>query len=300
MLTGSMVALVTPFTANGNVDYNLLAELVEFHVQHGTDAIVAVGTTGESTTLSHDEHVDVIRATLEVADGRIKVIAGNGSNSTAEAIQLTERIAPLGVDAFLSVTPYYSKPSRKGLIEHFTHICNVSDTPLLLYNVPGRTSRDVPPELVAELAEIPNVVGIKEATGNLDRVTELQRLCGHDFFLLSGDDPTACDFMLAGGHGVIGVTANLMPNSMKQLCDLACKREVEKAKTIDARLQPLHQALFVESNPIPVKWAMARLGWIQAVYRLPLTPPELASQNVIEEALYQAGLLESRSTNEVT
>ncbi|RUO22217.1 4-hydroxy-tetrahydrodipicolinate synthase [Aliidiomarina iranensis] len=292
MLTGSMVALVTPFTSNGNVDYKLLAELVEFHVEYGTDAIVSVGTTGESPTLSHDEHVDVVRATVELVDKRIHVIAGNGSNSTHEAVQLTERIAVLGVDGFLNVTPYYNRPSRKGLIEHYRHVSEASDLPQFLYNVPGRTACDMLPELVAELAEFPNIIGIKEATGEIDRVAELQRLCGPDFLLLSGDDPTARDFILAGGHGVISVTANLMPQTMKRMIDAARRGDVELAAELDKKLTALHHALFIEANPIPVKWAMARLGWIQPNYRLPLTAPELENEKVIEQALKDAGYLQ--------
>ncbi|WP_194755449.1 4-hydroxy-tetrahydrodipicolinate synthase [Aliidiomarina indica] len=299
MLTGSMVALVTPFTSNGNVDYKLLTELVEFHIQYGSDAIVSVGTTGESPTLSHDEHVDVVRATVEVAAGRIKVIAGNGSNSTHEAVQLTERIAVLGVDGFLNVTPYYNKPSRRGIIEHYRHVGEASDLPQFLYNVPGRTCCDLLPDLVGELAQLPNIVGIKEATGDVSRVAELQRICGHDFILLSGDDPTSREFMLAGGHGVISVTANLMPQTMKRMVDAATRGDVDLANELDRKLAPLHEALFIEANPIPVKWAMARLGWIQANYRLPLTEPELASEKVIEQALINSGQLKERSSDEV-
>lgn len=298
MLTGSMVALVTPFTPQGNVDYALLAELIEFHIQQGTDAIVSVGTTGESTTLTHDEHVDVVRATVEVVAGRIKVVAGNGSNATAEAVQLTERIAPLGIDGFLNVSPYYNKPSPKGLYEHYSHIAAASDLPQLLYNVPGRTCSDLLPEIVAELAQIPNIVGIKEASGDVSRVQKIKELCGRDFIQLSGDDPTACEFMLAGGHGVISVTANIMPKLMKQLVDAACRGEREAAEAADAQMRIIHDILFIEANPIPVKWAMARLGWLAEVYRLPLCSPELASKKVIEQALEAAGLLNSRSTDE--
>ncbi|RTE87037.1 MULTISPECIES: 4-hydroxy-tetrahydrodipicolinate synthase [Gammaproteobacteria] len=291
MLTGSMVALVTPFTSQGNVDYSLLAKLVEFHIQEGTDAIVSVGTTGESTTLSHDEHVDVVKATVEVADKRIKVVAGNGSNSTSEAVQLTERIAPLGVDGFLNVTPYYNKPPKQGLIGHFSACAEASDVPQILYNVPGRTCCDIQPEVVAELAQIQNVVGIKEATGEVDRVAKIRDLCGPDFIQLSGDDPTAAEFLLAGGHGVISVTANITPKLMKELVDTARRGESEAAHAIDAKMRALHDALFIEANPIPVKWAMARLGWVEGNYRLPLVSPELESQKVIEEALKQAGLV---------
>lgn len=291
MLTGSMVALVTPFTKHGNVDYSLLAELIELHIKQGTDAIVAVGTTGESPTLSHDEHVDVVRATIEIADGRIKVVAGNGSNSTAECVQLTERMAGLGVDGFLNVTPYYNKPSRAGLIAHYKAAAEASDIPQILYNVPGRTCCDLSTEMVAELAKIPNIVGIKEATGDVSRVKPLKQACGEDFILLSGDDPTACEFLLNGGDGVISVTANLAPKAIKALVDVARQGDSEKAHAIDAPLRELHDKLFIEANPMPVKWAMARLGWINEFYRLPLTSPELESQKAIETALKNAGLL---------
>lgn len=298
MLTGSMVALVTPFTPQGNIDYELLANLVEFHIQQGTDAIVSVGTTGESTTLTHDEHVDVVCATVEIAAGRIKVVAGNGSNATAEAVHLTERIAPLGVDGFLNVSPYYNKPSPQGLYEHYRLIAEASDLPQLLYNVPGRTCSDLEPEIVAQLAQIPNIIGIKEASGDVSRVQRIRELCGNDFLQLSGDDPTACEFMLAGGHGVISVTANLMPNMMKQMVSAASCGDKEAAEAADAHMKMIHDILFIEANPIPVKWAMARLGWLTEVYRLPLCSPELESKNVIEEALEAAGLLNPRSTDE--
>lgn len=283
--------MVTPFTKHGNVDYSLLAELIELHIKQGTDAIVAVGTTGESPTLSHDEHVDVVRATVEIANKRIKVVAGNGSNATAECVQLTERMANLGVDGFLNVTPYYNKPSRAGLIAHYTAAAQASDVPQILYNVPGRTCCDLSTEMVAELAKIPNVVGIKEATGDVSRVKKLKDACGPDFILLSGDDPTACEFLLQGGDGVISVTANLAPKAIKTLVDVARRGDREQAEAIDAPLRGLHDKLFIEANPIPVKWAMARLGWINEFYRLPLTSPELASQNAIETALKNAGLL---------
>src|SRR5690554_520275 len=298
MLTGSMVALVTPFTPQGNIDYELLANLVEFHIQQGTDAIVSVGTTGESTTLTHDEHVDVVRATVDIAAGRIKVVAGNGSNATAEAVQLTERIAPLGVNGFLNVSPYYNKPSSQGLYEHYRLIAEASDLPQLLYNVPGRTCSDLTPEVVAQLAQIPNIVGIKEASGDVSRVQRIRELCGNDFLQLSGDDPTACEFMLAGGHGVISVTANLMPSAMKQMVSAASCGDQAAAEAADAQMKMIHDILFIEANPIPVKWAMARLGWLTEVYRLPLCSPELASKKTIEQALEAAGLLNSRSTDE--
>ena len=291
MLTGSIVALVTPLTKHGNIDYNELEELVNFHVESGTDAIVAVGTTGESTTLSHEEHIDVVAAMVELANGRIKVIGGNGSNSTAEAVQLTEKMSHFGVDGFLNVTPYYNKPSVEGLIAHYSACADASDKPQILYNVPGRTALDMPPEVFEQLAEIDNVIGIKEATGDVSRVEELKRRCGNQFILLSGDDPTACEFMLRGGHGVISVTANVVPSRIKALVDAATRGEREKAEQIDSELRELNNALFVESNPIPVKWALALMGKCSANYRLPLTPPSEDSQLVIERALNQLHLL---------
>src|SRR5690554_2240246 len=215
MLTGSIVALVTPFTQQGNVDFNALEALVNWHCEAGTDAIVAMGTTGESATMSHEEHIMVVAAVAEIVAGRIGVIAGNGSNATTEAVHLTERMSGLPIQGFLNVNPYYNKPSQSGLVAHYKACAEASDLPQLLYNVPGRTAADVLPEQVAELAQIPNIVGIKEATGDVSRVIKLKQLCGDDFILLSGDDGTGCDFMLQGGHGVISVTANVMPSYMK-------------------------------------------------------------------------------------
>lgn len=291
MLTGSIVALVTPFTEQGNVDYTALAELVDWHVAEGTDAIVTMGTTGESPTMSHDEHVMVVSAVCELAAGRIHVIAGNGSNATAEAVHLTERMANLPLAGFLNVNPYYNKPSQRGLIEHYRACCAASDLPQLLYNVPGRTGADLTPEQVAELAEIQHIVGIKEATGDVARVAELRKRCGNDFILLSGDDPTGCDFLLAGGQGVISVTANVVPGLMKQMVTAACRGETEQARALDAQMQDLHEAMFVQANPIPVKWALAQMGKIEANYRLPMTAPELPQQQHIEQTLEQAGLV---------
>ncbi|MDN7127173.1 4-hydroxy-tetrahydrodipicolinate synthase [Pseudidiomarina sp. 1APP75-27a] len=291
MLTGSIVALVTPFTEQGNVDYTALEELVNWHIEQGTDAIVAMGTTGESPTMSHDEHILVVSAVCELAAGRIQVIAGNGSNATAEAVYLTERMAHLPLAGFLNVNPYYNKPSIRGLVEHYRACCSVSDLPQLLYNVPGRTGADLSPEDVAELAEIQNIVGIKEATGDVDRVAELRRLCGSNFILLSGDDPTSCDFLLAGGNGVISVTANVMPAQMKEMVTAACTGQAERAQQIDAEMQAVHEAMFVQANPIPVKWALSCMGKIEPNYRLPMTAPELPQQQHIEQTLKQAGLI---------
>ncbi len=296
MLKGSIVALVTPFTKYGNIDYSELEYLVNRHVEAGTDAIVAVGTTGESTTLSHEEHIDVVSAMVELADGRIGVIGGNGSNSTSEAVQLTEKMSHLGVDGFLNVTPYYNKPSLAGLIAHYKACAEVSDIPQILYNVPGRTALDMTPDVIEQLAAIDGIIGIKEATGDINRVADLRRRCGDDFILLSGDDPTAREFMLAGGDGVISVTANAVPAQMKALVEAATQGLRAEAEAIDKQLEALHQVLFIESNPIPVKWALALMGWCSANYRLPLTPPELHHQEKIEAVLAELDLLNSQES----
>lgn len=296
MLKGSIVALVTPFTKYGNIDYAELEDLVNRHCDAGTDGIVAVGTTGESTTLSHEEHIDVVSAMVELAAGRISVIGGNGSNSTSEAVQLTEKMSHLGVDGFLNVTPYYNKPSLTGLIAHFTACAEASDKPQILYNVPGRTGLDMTPDMVAELAQISNIVGIKEATGDVSRVSELRQHCGDQFILLSGDDPTAKDFMLAGGDGVISVTANVVPAQIKALVTAAIQGDRIEAERIDDKLAALNDVLFVESNPIPVKWALALMGWCSANYRLPLTPPEPHNQEKIEAVLAELELLHSQES----
>ncbi|MBR9907988.1 MAG: 4-hydroxy-tetrahydrodipicolinate synthase [Gammaproteobacteria bacterium] len=291
MLTGSIVALVTPFTQQGNVDFNALEALVNWHCEAGTDAIVAMGTTGESATMSHDEHILVVSAVAELAAGRIAVIAGNGSNATAEAVHLTERMASLPIQGFLNVNPYYNKPSQRGLLAHYKACAEASDLPQLLYNVPGRTAADILPEQVAELAQIPNIVGIKEATGDVARVALLKQLCGDDFILLSGDDGTGCEFMLQGGHGVISVTANVMPAQMKAMVAAATQGDAPTAKAIDAQMAVIHEAMFVQSNPIPVKWALSLMGKLEANYRLPMTEPELLQQQHIEQALKQAELI---------
>jgi 4-hydroxy-tetrahydrodipicolinate synthase len=296
MLKGSIVALVTPFTKYGNIDYSELEYLVNRHCEAGTDAIVAVGTTGESTTLSHEEHIDVVSAMVELADGRISVIGGNGSNSTSEAVQLTEKMSHLGVDGFLNVTPYYNKPSLAGLVAHYQACAEATDKPQILYNVPGRTALDMTPDIIAELAKIDTIVGIKEATGDVARVKELRQLCGDEFTLLSGDDPTAREFMLAGGDGVISVTANVVPAKMKALVKAATVGDRNAAEQIDAELDALHQVLFIESNPIPVKWALALMGWCSANYRLPLTPPGVHHQEKIEAVLADLDLLNSQES----
>lgn len=272
MFQGSMVAMVTPMHADGAVDDESLARLVEFHVENQTDAIIAVGTTGESATLDHAEHTKVIARIVELADGRVPVIGGTGANSTSEAIDLTKAAKEVGVNACLLVTPYYNKPTQEGLYRHYKAIAEAVDVPQVLYNVPGRTACDMLPETVARLAEIPNIIGIKEATGDLNRIKALLDQCGPEFEVYSGEDWLAVKTILAGGRGVISVTANVAPAQMHDMCMRALEGDAKGAGRIDDSLQPLHKALFLESNPIPVKWAVSQLGLMEAGIRLPLTP----------------------------
>jgi 4-hydroxy-tetrahydrodipicolinate synthase len=290
MLSGSMVAIVTPMDADGTVNYRQFANVIEFHVESGTDALVVAGTTGESATLDHDEHIEIIAKACELAAGRIPVVAGTGSNSTAQTLQLSRAVDQLPIVAFLVVTPYYNKPTQEGMRRHFSAIADAVSRPLILYNVPGRTGVDLKPETVIKLAAHPNIAAIKEATGELNRVRVLRDACGPAFKLLSGDDATSCEFMLQGGDGVISVTANVAAAGMRQLCDTAVARNRAEAEAIDARLQPLHRTLFCESNPIPVKWAVHRMGLIGPGIRLPLTP--LAPQ-------YHAAVLEAMTAASV-
>ena len=254
MFTGSIVAIVTPMDEKGNVCRASLKKLIDYHVASGTSAIVSVGTTGESATLNHDEHADVVMMTLDLADGRIPVIAGTGANATAEAISLTQRFNDSGIVGCLTVTPYYNRPSQEGLYQHFKAIAEHTDLPQILYNVPSRTGCDLLPETVGRLAKVKNIIGIKEATGNLTRVNQIKELVSDDFVLLSGDDASALDFMQLGGHGVISVTANVAARDMAQMCKLAAEGHFAEARVINQRLMPLHNKLFVEPNPIPVKW----------------------------------------------
>lgn len=293
MFTGSIVALVTPMDDKGQVDRASLKKLIDYHVASGTSAIVSVGTTGESATLNHDEHVDVVLQTLDLADGRIPVIAGAGANATTEAIALTERFNNTGVVGCLTVTPYYNKPMQEGLFQHFKAIAEHTDLPQILYNVPSRTGCDMLPETIARLAEIKNIVAVKEATGNLSRVSQIQELVNDEsFILLSGDDATALDFMQLGGQGVISVTANVAAREMAELCKLAAEGDFAKARKLNQRLMALHQQLFVEANPIPVKWACKVLGLIATdTMRLPMTPISDKARPVVEQALKHVGLL---------
>lgn len=271
MFRGSLVALITPMHGGGEIDDTSLRRLVEFHVAAGTTALVAVGTTGESATLDEDEHCDVIRRTVEYAGGRIPVIGGTGANSTREAIALTGCAKDAGAAAALLVTPYYNKPTQEGLYLHHRAVAEAVDIPQILYNVPGRTACDMLPETVARLAAIDNIVGIKEATGDLSRVAMLRKDCGQDFMLYSGDDASSCEFMLLGGNGVISVTSNLAPRQMQAMCRAAMSGDEETAYSINRTLDPLHRDLFVQSNPIPVKWAAVEMGLCERGIRLPLT-----------------------------
>jgi len=291
MITGSIVALVTPMRADGAVDHEALAKAVDRVIEAGSAAIVSVGTTGESATLDVDEHTDVIRRTIDVAAGRVPIIAGTGANSTTEAIHLTAAAKAAGADAALLVTPYYNKPPQEGLYRHFKAVAEAVDIPQILYNVPGRTAVDMLPSTVERLADVPGIVGIKEAKGDLDRVRELVALGLPDFALYSGDDATARDSILLGFHGDISVTANVAPEGMARMCAAALAGDAETAAAIDADLVALHRSLFVEPNPIPVKWALAELGLIDEGIRLPLVPLDPAFHAEVRAAIKAAGLL---------
>ncbi len=294
MFQGSMVAIVTPMRAGvapeTPLDPDALRRLLDWHIAEGTDAIVAVGTTGESATLGMEEHVEVIRQVIKHVRGRIPVIAGTGANSTTEAIELTQAAKEAGADACLLVTPYYNKPTQEGLYQHHKLIAERVNIPQILYNVPGRTACDMQPETVARLAQVPNIIGIKEATGDLARVDKIRALCGDKFLLFSGDDATAMEFMLRGGHGVISVTANVAPKAMHELCAQARRGDRGQASRTDARLAGLHKELFCESNPIPAKWALSQMGLIEAGIRLPLTWLSAACHERVRRALEQAGV----------
>ena len=274
-LSGSLVALVSPMMVGVGpetpLDENGFAELIEFHIDQGSDGVVAVGTTGESATLSEEEHCEAIRMVVDLVSGRIPVVAGTGANSTHEAIRLTQCAKTAGADACLLVTPYYNKPTQEGLYLHFKAVAEAVDIPQILYNVPGRTACDMVPDTVGRLAALENIIGIKEATAEVNRVAEIRERAGEEFLLLSGDDATACDFLLAGGHGVISVTANVAPRLMHELCSAVLQGDAASARDIDSRLQALHRDLFLEANPIPVKWAVHELGLVKAGIRLPLT-----------------------------
>ncbi|ERM60161.1 MULTISPECIES: 4-hydroxy-tetrahydrodipicolinate synthase [Vibrio] len=289
MFSGSIVALVTPFNTDGEVDFDSLKKLVEHHIAAGSDGLVAVGTTGESSTLTIEEHVKVVNKIVEFADGRIPVIAGTGANATHESVLFSRLLNGSGIAGCLSVTPYYNKPTQEGLYQHYKAIAEVSDVPQILYNVPGRTAVDLLPETVARLSEIENIVALKDATGDLDRIAIHRELCGEDFILLSGDDLTGLEFVKRGGDGVISVTNNVAAADMATMFKLAKEGKFEEAEAINERLMPLHKNLFVESNPIPVKWAVHKMGLIaEGGLRLPLTELSEPAQPVVAQAMTEA------------
>lgn len=291
MILGSLVALVTPMLDNGDIDWDALDRIVDLHIEQGTASIVAVGTSGESATLDYDEHLVVVKRVVKRCAGRIPVIAGTGANSTREAIEMTRGAKEAGADACLLVTPYYNKPTQEGLYLHYKAVAEAVDIPQILYNVPGRTACDMLPETTLRLAEVPNIIGVKEATGDIDRAKFLVEHAPNDFAIYSGDDATAIELILAGGHGNISVTANVAPAQMAELCRLGLEKQFEEARALQSSLMPLHKDLFVESNPIPVKWAMYEMGLIGQGIRLPLTPLSVDVRPIVLSALKSTGLL---------
>lgn len=290
MFQGSMVALVTPMRLDGSIDYAALERLVDWHAESGTDAIISVGTTGESATLDHDEHIQVIASTVKFAAGRVPVIAGTGSNSTSEAIGLTQAASKVGVAACLLVTPYYNKPPQEGLYRHFKALAEAVDIPQILYNVPGRTVVDLAVETTARLSSLGNIIGIKDATGDMQRARDLKQACERGFELYSGDDGTTLDFIAEGGLGCISVTANVAPGMMHEMCELALAGEVDQAKLINDKLAALHKGLFCEPSPSPAKWALYNMGLIENGIRLPMIPLSEAGQAQVRSAMAQAGI----------
>ena len=290
MITGSIVAIVTPMLEDGSLDLSRLRTLIDFHIQEGTDGIVVVGTTGESPTVNVEEHCELIRASVANAAGRIPIIAGTGANSTREAIELTEFAREAGAVAGLSVVPYYNRPTQEGLYLHFKAIAEASPLPMILYNVPGRTVADLSNDTALRLAEIPNIIGIKDATGNLDRACDLIARAPKDFALYTGDDMTAMAFIMLGGHGTISVTANVAPRHMHEMCVAAAAGNGVRAREINAKLVGLHRHLFCEANPIPVKWAVEQMGFVGKGIRLPLTPLSESCHERVLDAMRQAGV----------
>jgi 4-hydroxy-tetrahydrodipicolinate synthase len=290
-IVGSIVALVTPMHEDGNVDYDGLRSLIDWHIAEGTDCIGVVGTTGESPTVSVEEHCEIIRVAVQHAKGRVPIMAGTGGNSTREAIELSRFAKEVGADCTLSVVPYYNKPSQDGIYAHFKAIAEAVDVPMVLYNVPGRTVADMLPETTLKLAQVPGVIGIKEATGNIERACQLIKQAPKGFSIYSGDDPTAIALMLLGGHGNVSVTANVAPRAMHELCKAALAGQVREATAIHLKLLGLHKNLFVESSPTPTKWALSRLGRCGPTVRLPILPLSPAGQSAVEQALREAGLL---------
>ena len=291
MFKGSMVAIATPMNEDGSLDFDSLENLINFHVANKTDAIISVGTTGESATLDFEEHSQVIQATVNIANKRIPVIAGTGANSTSEAIQLTQKSKDLGADACLLVTPYYNKPTQDGLYYHFLKIADGVSIPQILYNVPGRTAVDMQPDTVLRLSKHPNIIGIKEASGDHQRSKELLDKCAQNISVFSGDDKTSMEDLILGFKGNISVTANIAPLQMHQMCMYAINGETEKAKTINNKLDILHDNLFIESNPIPVKWALHRMGFIKKGIRLPLTWLDKKLEKILEDSLIKTDII---------
>lgn len=291
MITGSLVALLTPMTADGQLDLPALRALIDFHVREGTDGLVVVGTTGESPTVNVEEHCEMIRVAVEHTAGRLPIIAGTGGNSTAEAIELARFAKSVGAQASLSVVPYYNKPTQEGMYRHFEAITEAVDLPLILYNVPGRTVADMNNDTVLRLAQLPGIVGIKDATGNIERITDLTMRAPEGFALYSGDDMTSMVFMLLGGHGVISVSANVVPRLMHELCVAARGGDLVRANEINRKLFLLNRDLFVEANPIPVKWVAQQMGLLQGALRLPLTPLSEVFHERLRAAMRAAGIL---------
>ena len=290
-IRGSIVALATPFNEDSSVDYPGLRKLIDWHIQEGTDCICVVGTTGESPTVSVDEHCEIIRVAVEQSAKRVPIMAGCGANSTSEAIELTQFAKKVGADCHLQVVPYYNRPSQEGQYQHFKKIAESVELPMVLYNVPGRTVADMQHDTVLRLAQVPGIVGIKEATGNIERAQWLIRDVPANFSVYSGDDPTAVALMLCGGHGNVSVTANIAPRLMHELCMAALAGQAAQAMAIQRKLMPVHKNLFIEANPIPLKWAMSRMKLCGATMRLPLTPMAKANEPVLEAALRLSGLI---------
>lgn len=291
MITGSIVAIVTPMYEDGSLDLDSLVKLVDHHIEQGTDGIVSVGTTGESATLSHDEHHTVIEKTIQAAAGRIPVIAGTGSNSTAEALELTKVASELGASGCLLVVPYYNKPTQEGLYQHFKLIAESVSIPQILYNVPSRTAVDLHNSTAIRLSHIDNIIGIKDATADIERGKELIEHSSDDFVSYSGQDTAALELMLVGGKGTISVTANVAPKLMHEMCTAAVSGDAEQARQLNDKLNPLHEAIFIESNPIPAKWGVCEQGLIENCLRLPLVPLTKAAQNAVRAAMMNAGVL---------
>ncbi len=291
MFTGSLIALVTPFDGNNRVDYSSLKRLIDLHVEQGSDALVIAGTTGEAATLTRSEHIELIGRAVEIADGRLPIIAGTGSNSTAQTVELSCAVADTGIDAYLIVVPYYNKPLQEGIYRHFMAVADAVEKPVMMYNVPGRTVADMLPETVARLAKHENIFGIKEATGDIDRLRAIQDLVADDFKFYSGDDFTLLPFIEAGGHGVVTVSGNVAAAQVASLCRLALEGRSDEARELDDTLQALNEMLFVESNPIPVKWAVSQMGLIEEHIRLPLTPFSAQYHEAMRAAMSAAGVV---------